>query len=75
MDSDGAMAVVGEPLRWIVGTEALRVETEEANEGRFESLRLMEIVDRFLSRRPSKHSPRALRAGIGIEGATMKRRG
>lgn len=75
MDSDGAMAVVGEPLRWIVGTEALRVETEEANEGRFESLRLMEIVDRFLSRRPSKHSSRALRAGIGIEGATMKRRG
>jgi hypothetical protein len=71
VDSNGAMAVVGDPLRWIVGTEALRVETEEATEGRLESLRLIEIVERFLSRRPSKHSSRAVRVGIGIKGATM----
>lgn len=32
----------------MVGTEALRVETDEANDGRLDSLRLREILERFL---------------------------
>lgn len=35
-----------------MGTEARRVETEEASDGRLESFRLREIPERFLSRRP-----------------------
>lgn len=36
----------------MVGTEARRVETEEANDARLESLRPREMPERFLSRRP-----------------------
>jgi len=36
----------------MVGTEARRVETEEASDGRLESFRLRDIPERFLSRRP-----------------------
>lgn len=43
------MAAVGEPLAWMVGTEARRVETEDANDARLESFRLREIPERFLS--------------------------
>ena len=43
------MAVVGEPLTWMVGTEDRRVETEDANDARLESFRLREIPERFLS--------------------------
>jgi len=49
--SNGEMAVVEELLRWTVGTEARRVETEDANDARLESFRLREIPERFLSRR------------------------
>lgn len=52
VDSDDEMARVGEPWRRTVGMEALRVETEEASDGRLESFRLREIPERFLSRRP-----------------------
>lgn len=49
-DSGGEMAMVGEPWRWMVGTEARRVETEDANDARLESFRLRDIPERFLSR-------------------------
>lgn len=52
VERDGEMIVVGEPLRWMVGTEALRVETEEANDARLESFLLRDIPERFLSCRP-----------------------
>lgn len=55
------MAVVGEPLRWMVGTEALRVETEEAKEARLDSLRPREMLERFLPCQPvSMHLRRGL---------------
>jgi len=50
-DGDDEMGMVGEPRRWMVGTDARRVETEEANDELFESFRLRETVERFLSRR------------------------
>ena len=71
MGSIGEMAVVGEPLGWMVGTEARRVETEDANDARLESFRLREIPERFLPCRPvSMHFERRKR-GLGIGCATM----
>jgi hypothetical protein len=49
VDSDGEEVVVGEFLRWMMGTEARRVETEEANDARLES---REMPERFLSHQP-----------------------
>jgi len=47
-----------------VGTEARRVETEEANDARLESFRLREMPERFLRDRPiSKEFER----GEGVE--------
>ena len=54
----------------MVGTEARRVEAEDANDGRLESFRLREIPERFLSRRPISIRFKRGREELGMGSAT-----
>lgn len=67
----------------MVGTEARRVETEEANDARLESLRPREMPERFLSRRPistsmqrskQQHKYGHRKEGIGMGRAATQHR-